>query len=935
MRIIPLLAVLLCVTLPLAAQSPDLSARLPLDTFVHRGVLANGLRYVIRRNGRPEKRAELRLVVNAGSILEDDAQRGLAHFVEHMAFNGTKRFPKGDIVNFLERVGMRFGADLNASTSFDETVYTLQIPTDTARLVDTALDIMEDWAHGLLFDPAELKKERGVVIEEWRTGLSAETRVQNKQFPVMLHGSKYATRLPIGTRENLERFPARLAEQFYRDWYRPDLMTVVAVGDFDVTEMEASIRTRFGRIPMPAAARPRTYSAVPGHRETLVSIETDTEYPSSSVALLWLKPRDSTRTVGDLRRQYIASLYDGMVNARFGELAQRPDAAFAYAGSGRGEFVRTRDAYQLYAGVKESDFERAAEALLAEAERIARFGFTQSELDRLRTNYLRSLEQAYAERAKTNSAVFAGQYVAASLSGAPMVGIENQQRLAKQLLPTISVADVNALARNSFTATDRVVLVAAPRNAAVKVPTKQAMLAVFDKAKQARLVAYVDSTSNSPLVATPPTAGSVVGERTLEGTGILEWTLSNGARVLLKPTDFKADEVLMYAQSAGGISLLPDQDVVHAEMSSEIDYVSGVGAFSRIALGKKLTGKRVGVQTILSHDKEIVNGSASSRDLEPLFQLVWLRMTQPRADSNAWVAFKNQRRSELVNQRNSPDWVFGDTVTVTMSQHHPRVKLVSPEQLDSADMQRALAIQKERFADASGFVFFLVGSFAPDSVRPLVERYLASLPTLHRNEKARDVGIRPPTGVVERTVRKGVEAKAQTQIIFTGACTYSYENRIVLNGLQDLLDIRLREALREDKGGTYGVGVSASCSHIPTDRYEVTISFGSAPERVDELTREVFTVIDSITAGVVSDSNMTKVHELPIREHETALKQNGAWISAMADADEDGRDQRDFLRTPALVRALTREQLRDAARTYLRRDQYARFTLLPERKAVK
>ena len=258
MRIIPLLAVLLCATLPSGAQSPDLSAQLPVDTFVHRGVLANGLRYVIRRNGRPEKRAELRLVVNAGSILEDDAQRGLAHFVEHMAFNGTKRFPKGDIVNFLERVGMRFGADLNASTSFDETVYTLQIPTDTARLVDTALDIMEDWAHGLLFDPAELKKERGVVIEEWRTGLSAETRVQNKQFPVMLHGSKYATRLPIGTRENLEHFPARLAEQFYRDWYRPDLMTVVAVGDFDVPEMEASIRTRFGRIPMPTIGAPES-----------------------------------------------------------------------------------------------------------------------------------------------------------------------------------------------------------------------------------------------------------------------------------------------------------------------------------------------------------------------------------------------------------------------------------------------------------------------------------------------------------------------------------------------------------------------------------------------------------------------------------------------------------------------------------------------------
>ena len=933
MRFIVRLAVLLLAALPAAAQTPDPAGRLPLDTAVHRGELPNGLRYIIRRNSRPEKRAELRLVVNAGSILESDAQRGLAHFVEHMAFNGTRRFPKGDIVNFLERVGMRFGADLNASTSFDETIYTLQIPTDTARLVDTALDIMEDWAHGLSFDPKELQKERGVVIEEWRTGLSAETRVQNKQFPVMLKGSKYATRLPIGTRENLEHFQGRLAEQFYHDWYRPDLMTVVAVGDFDIAEMEASIRQRFGRIPKPVGPRPRAYSAVPSHDETLVSIETDPEYPSASVALLWLKPRDSTRTVGDLRRQFVAYLYDGMVNERFGELTQQPDAAFSFAGSGRGEFVRTRDAYQLFAGVKESGFVRAAEALLAEAERIARFGFTQTELDRHRTDYLRSLEQAYAERARTNSAVFAGKYVSASLSGAPIMGIENQQTLARQMLPLITLGEVNALARSSFTEQNRVVLVAAPRKADVRVPTKQAMLAVFGKAKRARLVAYVDSASDAPLVRTPPTPGRVVAERGLEGTGILEWRLSNGVRVLLKPTDFKADEVLFHAQSAGGKSLVPDVDVIDAELSTVLLQVSGVGEFNQITLGKKLTGKRVDVSAALDDVNETVTGSASTRDLETLFQLIWLRMTQPRADANAWAAFKNQMRAELANQRNSPEAVFADTISLTMAQHNPRTKLMSAPLLDSVDIRRALAIQKERFADASGFTFFFVGSFAPDSLRPLVERYLAALPSLDRKETARDVGIRPPSGVIERTVRKGVEAKAQTEIVFTGACTYSYENRIILGGLRDLLDIRLREALREDKGGTYGVSVGANCTHIPTERYEITVSFGSAPERADELTREVFAVIDSIKAGAVSDSNMMKIHELPLRAHETALRQNGSWLSAMADADEDGRDQRDFLRRPALVSALTREQLRDAARLYLRQNQYARFTLRPEEKA--
>ena len=932
MRLIPRLAVLLVTALPAAAQSVALSARLPVDSAVVRGQLPNGVRYLIRRNALPLNRAELRLVVNAGSILEDDAQRGIAHFVEHMAFNGTKRFPKADIVNFLERSGGRFGADLNAYTSFDETVYQLQIPTDTARLVNTALDILEDWAHDITFDPAELQKERGVVIEEWRTGLSAETRVQNKQFPVMLRGSKYATRLPIGTKENLEKFPAALAQKFYRDWYRPELMTVVAVGDFDVKEMEASIRERFARIPASVKPRPRTYAAVPNHAETLVSIETDKEYPNSSVALLWLKDRDSTRTVADMRRQFISSLYDGMVNARFGELAQRPDAPFAYAGSGRGSFVRTKDVYQLYAGVKESGFESTAEALLAEAERIARFGFTQTELDRLRTNYFRSLEQAYAERAKTNSAVFAGQYANAALTDGPILGIANQQALAKQLLPTITLAEVNAVARSSFTPTNRVVLVAAPAKAEVKVPNSKAMLAVFDKAKGSKLTPFVDSTSDSPLVPTPPAPGKVVAERTLEGTDILEWKLSNGARVLLKPTDFKEDEVLFSAYSPGGASLLPDNDVINADLSSVVLSLSGVGEFNQITLGKKLTGKRAGVRASLDENNQSLRGSASSKDLETLFQLAWLRMTQPRVDSSAFLAFKNQMRSVMANQRNTPEAVFEDTITVTMSQHHPRVKIISPELLDSVDLRRSLAIYRERFADGGAFTFFLVGSFKPDSVRPLVERYLASLPSLQRTEKARDVGIRPPTGVVERTVKMGVEAKAQTQLIFTGDCKYSYENRVVLGALRDLLDIRLREALREDKGGTYGVSVGGSCHRIPTERYEINLSFGSAPERVDELVKEVFAVIDSVKAGIVSDSNLTKVKEIPLRSRETALRQNGSWLSWMVDADEDGRDQRDFLRLPEILNGITSTTLRDAARLYLRTDQYARFTLLPATK---
>jgi zinc protease len=924
------LALLLVATSSIAAQSPSLSAPLPKDPAVIVGRLPNGVRYFIRRNAKPEKRAELRLVVNAGSILERDDQRGLAHFVEHMAFNGTKRFPKAAIVNYLERIGMRFGADLNASTSFDETIYQLTIPTDTARLVNTGLDILEDWAHAVSFDATEIAKERGVVIEEWRTGRSASARVQQRQFPVMLRGSKYALRIPIGAKESLDTFADSLLLRFYRDWYRPDLMSVVAVGDFDAKAIEVSIRERFGRIPVHAALPKRTYADVPSHTETLVSIESDKEYPRKSVSLLWLKPSERTRTVGDERRDLIAGFYDAMMNERFQEMTQKPDAPFAFAGSGRGEFVRTKNVYQLVAGVKESAFVPAAEALLAEAERVRRFGFTASELERTRTNYLRDLEQAYAERDKTESGDFAASYVNVALADVPMMSIAQDQSLARALVPGIGLTEINALAKSTFTETDRVVLVVAPEKPDIVLPDAAAMLAVFGRASATTLAAYVDSSSGAALIPVAPVPGRIVSEKTQRETGITDWTLSNGARVLLKPTDFKADEVLFQGTSPGGASLVDDSDLTDAIGANFLLNVSGLGAFTQIELQKKLTGKKAAVGSNIGSTSESVGGQASRQDIETLFQLTWLRFTQPRVDSSAYKAFVNQVSAAMANQRNNPASVFADTITLTLAQHSRRALLLGPELLSSVRLPNALKLYKERFANAGDFTFYLVGSFSIDSVRPLVERYLASLPSTGVKEVVKDRGVRPPTGTVTRTVHKGVEPKASTRLVFTGPCDYSFENREILSGLRELLDIRLREVLREDKSGTYGVSVSASCSNIPYTRSRLDIAFGSAPERVDELTASVFAVIDSIKAGAVSDSNMTKIREMIIRGHETALKQNESWLSAMADADEDDRDQRDFLRVPEIAKALTREKLRDAARYYFNTGRVARFTLLPE-----
>ncbi len=915
---------------PRQAARPNLAAPLTMDTAVRTGRFANGLRYFVRKNARPEKRAELRLVVNAGSILEDNGQQGLAHFVEHMAFNGTRRFPKAEIVNYLERIGMRFGADVNAYTSFDETVYILQVPTDTARLVTTALDILEDWAHGISFDTAEINKERGVVVEEWRSGRGAGERVQNKQFPVMLHKSKYAERLPIGTKENLETFPDSLARRFYRDWYRPDLMSVVAVGDFDPAEMIRLIEARFARIAMPARPRARIEALVPDHAETLVSIESDKEYPGKDVTLLWLRPMTTTKTVGDMRRDLVYRFHDSMLNQRFSEIMRRPDAPFAYAGGGRGEFVRTKGAYQLAAGVKDNGFATAAEALLAETERARRFGFTATELDRLRTNYLRSLEQAFAERDKTESAGFADAYISAALMNEPVLSIARSVELGTQLAPTITLAEVNAVARATLGDSNRVILVAGPDQPDTKLPTVAEMLGVFAKARSATVAAYVDSTSDAPLIPAMPAPGRIVGEKTLPETGIIEWTLSNGARMLLKPTDFKADEVIFAGQSPGGSSLVSDKDDLDATVGAYAVMNGGLGSFNQTTLGKRLTGKRASVSASVSLWSEVLSGGASRRDLETMFQLAYLRFTQPRVDTSAFRAFVNRVRAAQENADNDPESVFSDTITMTMSQHHPRQRLFRAASFDSVNIAHALAVYKDRFAGADDFTFFLVGSFNVDSVRMFTERYLASLPSAGRKEKARDLNVRMPAGVVEKTVRKGVEPKASNQFVFHGTCAYSYENRVVLDALQQLLDIRLREVLREDKGGTYGVGVGASCNNIPYERYRVTISFGSAPERRDELMKAMWSVIDSIKAGAFSDSNLVKIREMAVRAHETALRENGAWIGAMQDADEDGRDQRDWLRGPALTAQVTRDQLRDAARLYLRREQMMIFTLLPE-----
>jgi zinc protease len=906
------------------------SDTLPVDPDVTVGRLENGLRYFIRVNRRPEQRAELRLIVNAGSVLEDDDQLGLAHFVEHMAFNGTEHYPKQELVDYLESIGMQFGPDVNAYTSFDETVYMLTVPTDSAAILRQAFQVLEDWAHLQTFDSTEIELERGVVLEEWRLGRGAAARMRDEQFPVLFQGSRYAERLPIGTPEILETFEHEALERFYSDWYRPDLMAVVAVGDFDAETVESLIRQHFGGLRAPDAVRPRRLAEVPDHDEPLFSVATDEEATGTRVTLYFKQPVRSEGTVGDYRRSIVEILYSAMLNRRLFELSQQADAPYLGAGSGQGRIVRSKEVYLLVAGVREDGVTDGLEALLTEAARVAQHGFTASELTRIKVDYLRGMEQVYAERDKTESEAYAAEYTRAFLEGEPFPGIAVEHALTQELVPTVELHEVNRLARQWITDGNRVVLVNGPEKEGLAMPDEVALEAVFTAVAVKEIAPYVDEVADAPLLSERPRGGAVMQEEAIEELDVTVWELANGVRVILKPTDFKDDQILLDSWSPGGTSLAPDADHVAAMTAAWVIQRGGVGEFSLVDLEKVLAGKAVGVSPYISSLYEGLSGSASPQDVETLFQLVYLYFTTPRKDRDAYLAFRQQITEGLRNRAADPEGTFRDTVDVTLWQHHPRRRPATVELYEEMDLDKSVEFYRDRFADASDFTFVLVGNLDPDSLRPLVETYLGGLPSIGRVETWRDVGMRYPSGVIRKTVQRGVEPRSQTVLAFTGTWEYGRRDQYVLRALGSVLEIRLREVLREDLGGTYSVGVSSNGARRPSEQFSVKISFGSDPERVEELVGVVFQQIDSLKALGPTDVEVEKVQEMQRRARETALRENGFWTQMLLNHDRFGTDAREILAYEDLVAALSVDRVREAARRYLRPDNYVLVTLYPE-----
>ena len=906
---------------------------IPTDPNVKIGKLPNGLTYYIQRNSKPEKKVELRLVLNAGSILERDDQQGYAHFMEHMAFNGSKNFKKNELVSYLQSIGVEFGADLNAYTSFDETVYILPIPDEKPELLDKGLLVLKDWASGLTLDKEEVKKEQGVVLEELRLGKGADDRMREKYFPKLLYGSQYANRLPIGKKELLENVNYKALVDFYEDWYRPDLMAVMAVGDFDAAQMEAKIKATFSDIKAKRKAKPRVTFPVPDHKETFVSIESDKEATGTSVEFYFKKPETKVLTQMDFRKSLVMAFYNGMLGARFDELRQSPKAPFRFAGSGFGGFIRGKSAFSMFGSTVPDKINETIIALLNENKRVKDFGFTPAELERQKARYLASLENSYKERDKTQSFFLIDRLVNSFLSQTPVPAIDFTYQFGKNVVPTITLEEVNALAKNTTSEDNRVIIITGLADGKAKYPTEQEVLNLIKEADSAKLTPYTETVATEPLVANLPTTPKVMSESKDDKFGLTYWTLSNGVKVVLKPTDFKADEITMRGFSPGGFSLIDDEKYKTGSGVNQLIGESGVKNLSRIDLGKMLSGKRIAASVSVGELFETVSGAASPKDFETMLQLAYLKFTNVNFDKNVFDSNIAKQKMSLPMLASSPDFYFLQERLKIENKDNPR--FVNPFDLESIEkfnFENMKAIYQDRFADASDFTFIFVGNFEPEKVKPLITQYLGNLPSINRKETWKDLNIKSLEGKYEKVINKGIEDKSQVSITFRGDAEFNLNENRHLSALGELLSIKLVEILREEKGGVYGVGASGGMSKIPKGRFFFSIEFPCGSKNVDSLIKAALDEVVKIQNGQIDDKDIAKVKEARLLKAKENYKENSYWSSLLYGNLAEGNDLIDLAETENRINSINKEEMQKVAKKYLNLDKKIQFVLMPEDK---
>ncbi|MBI3959817.1 MAG: insulinase family protein [Chloroflexi bacterium] len=909
-----------------------LDQRLPIDPAIRTGRLENGLTYYVRANTEPANRAELWLAINAGSLQEEDDQQGLAHFLEHMLFNGSARFPEQALIDFFEKAGMTFGPDINAYTSFDETVYTLRFPTDDAEIVDAAFAVLEDWAAYATIDPAEVEAERGVIVEEERLReQNASGRIRKQILPFLLGDSRYAVRQPIGQMDIIRSAPAETVRRFYADWYRPDLMAVIAVGDFDADLFEARIRQQFSKLPAPEQPQERTIYTVPGNDNPDYLIVTDPEFPVTIVEIDYRQPARELDTARAYRDILVGMLFEQMLNLRLEEISREADSPFVGAGVGSSALVRTLETLSVSAQVQDEEVLQGLEAILTEVERVRRHGFTESELERAKGEILNRYQRIYNERNNHDSGAFAGEYKRNFLENEAIPGIPYEYLLASRFVPEIGINEVNRQADRYVGEKGRAVLVIGPASAADDLPDEAALAAVIAAIDAKEIAAYEDTVTADALLAEEPAPVEIVSRATVEAVETIDLELANGVRVLLKATDFKEDEVLFTAFSPGGSSLVSDADFPEAALIPNIVVQSGLNGHSFNEVRRILSGQSVNVNPYIAETAEGFTGGAGKDFLPTLFQMIYLYGTAPQADEAAFSTLQDQARSFLRNRATQPNAAWQDAFTAARYGETIRQGVLPLAEIEALDPERAFAIYQERFADFSDFTFVFVGNFDVEQMIGWSQVYLGNLPSTGRVETWVDVAPDPPAGVVDEAVFAGQEAQSLVQILFTGPVQPTAENRLRLRVLEGVLDILAREELREKRSGVYASSVSSDILTEPDELYEVSAVFGSDPERVEELVDALFALIAQVQSDGPRPDLLEKAKAQILRQREEELEQNGFWLDLLAAyAAPESEDPAQTLDLAARLDAIDAASVQSAAVEFLPADRYIAVALYPE-----
>lgn len=894
-------AFVLCASFQQAVAQQMQFPPLPVDKNVRIGQLDNGLTYYIRHNKLPENRAEFYIAQKVGSILEEPQQRGLAHFLEHMAFNGTKNFPGDDkrlgVIPWCETVGIKFGTNLNAYTSIDETVYNISnAPIDRTGVLDSCLLILHDWSNYILLKDDEIDKERGVIREEWRSRNSGMLRVYTDLLPTIYPGDKYADCMPIGSIDVINNFPYKDIRDYYHKWYRPDLQGIVIVGDINVDAVEAKLKAVFADVQKPVNPAERTYYPVADNKEPIVAIGTDKEVDDPSIEIYFKQdatPDSEKNNVGYLASQYMTSMISSMLNARLSELVQSANPPFTRASSYYSDFfvAKTKEAFALSASSKADGIETALKTLLQETERARRFGFTESEYARARANYLQSLESAYNEREKTKHGSYVREYVQNFLNGEPIPGIEAEYAMMNQLAPNIPLQAMNMVMQQLVPDSNQVVIIAGPAKEGLKYPTKEEVINLLKGMKDLDLQSYVDKVSDEPLMKEAPKGGKIISEKEGDIYGSTKLVLSNGVTVYVKKTDFKADEIRMKGTSLGGKSIFPDKDALNFAVMDNVIAVGGLGNFSQVDLTKVLAGKKVSVNAGLGATTENVFGTCSPKDFETMMQLTYLTFTAPRKDTEAFESFKNRMKAQLESAQANPLSSINDSLQKAMYNNHPRVVMMKPEMVDQIDYDHILEMYNDRFKDASDFTFYFVGNIDLETAKPLIAEYLGALPAINRKETFKDTKMNIRKGVYKNEYTKEQQTPTATIVfLYSGKAPYTLKNDILLSFATQVLDMVYTEEVREKEGGTYGVNCFGDLQKYPKEQLLLQIVFQTDPAKKDKLAGIVVDELKKLAAEGPSDVHLQKVKEYMLKKYADNQKENGYWMNNLNDYFYYGMD---------------------------------------------